>query len=116
MVPAIALRRPENFSRALHQAKERFTWIQVQLGLLTDYDALFPGRRIYDTKFLGLIAAFVVVVVEVLAVRKPLKIRTTLKMQTDLSALQVTPVPLLNVETTWPPLPTISPRCRPSIS
>src|SRR5215469_8753863 len=83
VVPAVALRRPENFAGSFDKTVERLPRIEILVGLLAHQGFLLAGGGVHNTQFLGLVTTLIVVVVEAFAVGEPVESGTVLKWKLD---------------------------------
>src|SRR5579864_3419571 len=98
MIPAISFGTPQNLARGFYEPIECLARIHIWVRLLAYQNPLLSGGSVNHTKFLRLVSAFVVVVIEALAVRKPLKPGPFLKRQLDRGGLHIGPPARLNIE------------------
>src|SRR5581483_3957568 len=71
MIPAIALRAPQEFSAVVHWTHEGRVGIDVVLRALADHRANFAGNGIGFTYFYALVSALGVIEIKMLAVFEP---------------------------------------------
>src|SRR5579864_83265 len=98
MIPAISFGTPQNLARGFYEPIECFAGIHIRVRLLAYQNPLLSGGSVNYTKFLRLVSTLVVVVIEALAVRKPLKPGTLLKRQFNGSGLHIRTPPRLNIK------------------
>src|SRR5215469_8677622 len=83
VVPAVALRRPENFAGSFNKTVERLPRLQILVGLLAHQGFLLAGGGVHNAQFLGLVTTLIIVVEESLAVGKPVESGAVLKWKLD---------------------------------
>src|SRR6266699_2461943 len=83
MVPAVALRGPEDVARFVQNPEMRFARIDVAVGFLANHDALFARARIHFAQFDRFFAALPRVVRKCLAILVPVESRPALKLYFD---------------------------------
>src|SRR6266568_3149787 len=98
VVPAIALRRQQKFSRCIVKTVELLAGIDVLLRRISHQHFLIAGCRIDYSNFLSLESPFIVVVEDGFAVGRPFKPRAILERKLQRRRLHINTLLLLNVK------------------